>query len=420
MISIMPRYGPRTSRHRRLAVAAVLCLALPVAAQTATRPSAVVAAEQCAADAAFQKLVDTVLALRLADETTVAELWASLPAAEQALRQRLLVQRALGKAHRAADGAVEVDASIQVSAVNKILQDLAAKSLPDRQSASLAVRPGDRALVAATGRWQGPPPARPGPAGWRHCDAGQLDQVAAAARIDARQHLMATIGKWRLSAAQTLENVWAQRPDFRQAVEKRTEVLPLGEPAFEPAGLCRLASRFQRADVVKLLTSAAEACSEPINSDLASAIDPDGKESLALEGLAVAPPYAPQRKPAEEKDHAGRPDWADRVLTVQVTGQAPAHLTEAAERSRMATLAATVEAKRQLWLQIEKLPLPSGATVGDVLAAGKAPPAIAAISDAFTLEAAPSPDNPSQATVTLGIPLEAVWQALADLNTPKK
>jgi hypothetical protein len=231
---------------------------------------------------------------------------------------------------------------------------------------------------------------------------------------------MATISKWRLSAAQTLENVWAQRPDYRLAVEKRTEVLPLGEPAFEPTGLCRVTTRFQRADVVKLLTSAAEACSEPINSDLASAIDPDGKESLVLEGLAVAPPYTPQRRPAEEKERAGRPDWADRVLSVQVTGQAPAHVTDATERSRMAVLAATVEAKRQLWLQIEKLPLPSGTTVGDVLVKDKASPAIASINDAFTLEAAPNPDNASQASVTLGIPLEAVWQALADLNTPKK
>jgi hypothetical protein len=197
-------------------------------------------------------------------------------------------------------------------------------------------------------------------------------------------------------------------------------VLPLGEPAFEPTGVCRLASRFERADVVKLLTSAAEACTEPINSDLPSAIDPDGNESLVLEGLAVAPPYTPQRRPAEEKDHAGRPDWADRVASVQVTGQAPTHVTEAAQRSRMATLAATVEAKRQLWLQIEKLPLPSGATVGDVLTAGKASPAVAAINDAFTLEATPNPDNASQATVTLGIPLEAVWQALGDLNNLKK
>jgi hypothetical protein len=81
----------------------------------------------------------------------------------------------------------------------------------------------------------------------------------------------------------------------------------------------------------------------------------------------------------------------------------------------MAVAAAAVEGKRQLWLQIEGLALASGKTVGDVLVANRHSPAIAAIEDAFSIESPTGLDEDGRVALTLSIPLEAVWRAVADL-----
>ena len=366
--------------------------------------------------------MDAALALKLTDGTSVAELWSGAPAAEESLRRKLLQERQLSKARRAADGAIEADASVPMSRAGALVHEITTRFIKNRGGATVELRPSDRAALTATGRWQGLPPTPAGPIGWRHCDARQLAQVAAAARIDARQHLLDALGSWRMSASQRLGDLWALRPDFRQAIEKLSDSLPLGEPTFEPAGLCRLTVRIQRADVVKLLAMAGKACTESIDADLSSAIDPDGKETLDLEGFAVAPPFAPQGRKHDQsaKDATTRPDWADRALSTKVPGRSPEQIADASERLRMATAAATVEAKRRLWLQIEKLLLPSGKTVGDLLAKHRTSPAVTAINEAFSVETSPGPEGDAVTTITLTIPLEAVWQAVAELDAKAK
>ncbi|HSW44445.1 MAG TPA: hypothetical protein VLM89_02630, partial [Phycisphaerae bacterium] len=354
----------------RVLVIALSGLASTPALPASTRPAAVVTAEQCAGDAAFAKLVDAVFALRLADGGSLAELWAgvltaegeagydsrlrSLEAAEQGLRLRLLQALQLSRSRRTADGAIEVDASVSMEKLDEILRELTARLLPERVAAEAIISRGDRPLTA-TGRWQGAPPATAGPAGWRHCDGRQLQQVAAAARTDARQHLLTLLGEWRLPDDLDLSEIWSLRPDFRLAVERASESLPPGEPLFGSTGLCRVTTRVRRADVIRLLATAAQSCAEPIDEDVASAVDPQGREVIELEGLAVPPPFTPTARLVEAPEAAGRPDWADRVLETRVTGQAPTQVADTAERLRMARAAAIVEGKREIWLQIERL-----------------------------------------------------------------
>lgn len=405
-----------------LILIAISTLARPGMGQATTRPAVIVSTEQCAADAAFQKLADAVLDLKLSDGTTVAELWGEVVTAEASVRRGLLRERELGKTRRAADGAIEVDVSIPMPRVEALVREATERFIKNREAGPVAFKPSDRATLTATGRWQGPPPAPAGPIGWRHCDTRQLEQVAAAARVDARQHLLDALGSWQVSASQTLGDVWAVRPDFRQAIERVSDSLLLADPIYESTGLCRCSIRFQRGDIVRLLVTASKACADPIEAELGSAIDPAGVETLEIEGFAVAPPFAPQGRRTDQTTQPAtvRPDWADRALSAKVPGRAPEHITDASERLRLATAAATVEAKRRLWLQIEQLQLPSGKTVGALLTADRKSPAIAAINDAFSLELSSVSEGDVVTTITLTIPLEAVWQAMAGLDSPKK
>ena len=353
MIFSMLRFGSR------LLIPAILAASIPAWAA----PTTAVTAEQCAADDGLQRLADAILALPLTHGPCVADLWRDSPAAEIAFRRKLLEERRLGRARRAEDGAIEVEVSLPGTRAVNLIAEVTDRFVKDHEETSITLKD-PAATVSATGRWRGPVPQPAGPAGWRHCDARRMEMTAAAARADARQYLLEGIGDWQLSASQTVGNIWAVRPDFRQAVEKLAETLSLPEPTFEPTGLCRVDARFERLEIVKLLLAAARDCATPVEADLGSAIDPDARETFEVAGFAVAPPFAPRIRPPvsgeQGKADADRPEWADRSLSIQVPGRAPEQVADAAERLRMATAAATVEAKRRLWLQIENLPLRPG------------------------------------------------------------
>lgn len=369
-----------------------------------------------AADAAFVRLVDRVMALRLAGGLTVAGALAVIPEAEVRLREVLAERRLVSEPREPAPGLVEIEAYLPAEAVAALVREIAAWYLPKANPALLEVAAeGLPATVAGVGlaphvHGEADPSSATAPPGWRHCSAGELELVHEAARIDLRQRLLASLGGWRVSASQTLGVLWIARPDFRRACEHQLATLALPAAILEPTGICRQPLELGRAEVADLLARAAASCAHPIEADLAQAIDPDFQDPLVLDGLAVAPPrreVVPAAPPAVPEVRG--PDWITQVLTLTAVGRPPAGVPVASRRP-LAAAAAEVEARRQLWLRVESLPLPDGRTVGDVLVAH--PEAARTIDQAIFPAAVVTFGDDDQATAAFNLRLETVWRVV--------
>jgi len=356
------------------------------------------------------------MSLRLASGRTVSELLAIVPDAECQLRQTLLQSHQNSALRQWADGTIEVDAWLPTRQITQILQEIAAHYLPKAALPQLDEQSAGSSLIT-TGRVNSNTQPGAGPPGWRHCSDRQLALTRSAVEIDLRQHLMMHLAGWRLSAYQTLGQLWGHRPDFRQAVRQQIKTLPLGEPIFEQTGLCRLPAEFGRAEIVTLLIRAAAGCEPSIEADLSQAIAPDFQDPLVLDGLAVAPPCDPASALSFDSGPKVQPQWVKRLLTTQQTSPPQSNITDPQARRTRAIITARIEAKRQLWIQIEQLTLPTGGTIGELLAASPgAPQAIAAIDAAMLPIGETIFDNVNGASVSLGIKLQIVWEIIRELQ----
>lgn len=410
-------HGGRSRRGRAGAGVGMLCsLALGMTSTPANAQvpaSQAVRAEQRASDQAFQQLIDEVMAVRLAGSWTVGDLLGVVPDADRSLRESLLVARRVGQASRSSGDLIEIEVSLPIEALAEMLQDIAARFFPKADRSVMEIESRHGRSIIGVGRVTDDGVGAASPVGWRQCDDRQLALVQAAAETDLRQHLLERVGQWRLTPGQTVGQLWGRFPAFRQAVGRRVRALVLPKPVFEPTGLCRLSSEIGRTDVLQILVRGAEDSGDAIEADLTRAVDPEFQDPLILDGFAVAPPpVAPTQAAAVEGESVtGRPGWIEGTLSVKIMGRPPANVADREARRRMAAGAAAIEAKRQLLLQIEQLPLPGGISVEGLLVhVGASAETVSAIAGAIQSAGAPTYDEQDNATITLTARLDMVWE----------
>ncbi|HOW70835.1 MAG TPA: hypothetical protein PKY77_09560 [Phycisphaerae bacterium] len=368
--------------------------------------------EQRASDQAFQELVDEVMAIRLAGGWTVGGLLGVVPDADRGLRESLLESKVEHRARPLPGNLVEVEVSLPMERLAEMLQDIAARFFPKADRSVVEIESRGRPSLGGVGRVRADRSVVGLPVGWRHCDEGQLALVRAAAETDLRQHLLERVGQWRLTPTQTVGQLWGRFPAFRQSVGRRVRAVALPKAVYEPAGICRVSDEIGRTDVLQILIRGAEDSGDPIEADLTRAVDPEFQDPLILDGFAVAPAIASSLPGAAEVESmAGRPVWVERTLSVKVTGQPPANVAGREARRRMAAGAAGIEARRQLWLQVEQLPLPGGINLDSLLAhLGRPADAISAIESTIQQTEGPSFDEQDNATVTFTARLDIIWE----------
>ena len=342
-----------------------------------TRPSAETPSPkaQQAADAAVETLIDHVLSLHVAAGPTVSTLVSPSAEAELALRRQLAERCRHSDPRTMPDGSTEIDAWIIASDLARILTSAVAPHVPQWEAGLFRLSPTQEGYLIATGRDS--PSAGATVPGWRHLSQQELTLTQAAATIDARTHLQAQLHAFRLDNKQTLA------PTIKQLVLQATPSPPL----FEPSGVCRVLIQLRRA-----------ALEEATQSDLSAL-----PRTFKAAGFAVPPPGVSSRRGLPDVGSA--PEWTSRTLTAHATGKGPDDADPTVRE--LTTAAAHLEASRQLWLQIEALPLPAGDTVGQRVLAQ---PLLAThIQNTFISLAPPTVADDGTVRVELTVPLTRVW-----------
>lgn len=394
----------------------------PADAETAITPD-VRAADDC-----LQNLVDQVLTLRLEDDlTTVAEFLTLLPGQtagatgstaqpEYELRRALLAESQQGPPRRTTGGGVELDLTLPTTRLNEILKSVAAAHLPKEKHARAVVQSSAGPTITATGRYIPDGRPRDSRPGWRHCAPDQIAQTRTAAQLDVHRRLLDRLANIRIGGNDSLRAVIARFPRFRDALTRRVDAVPLGEPTFDRIGVCRLSVSITPDQMRALVQGAIDDANEDLPAELTQADELAGSKSIVIEGFAVPPPYIPPASRTRPIAEPGRPDWADRVLNVRATAAAPPGVADPQARRDQALKAARLEAARLLWLDIEKLPLTSG-TIADRLAGHpRMRETIAAIDALFLPTSSPTFDTDDRATISVGVRLEPVWQIIRNLK----
>lgn len=373
--------------------------------------------EAQAADAAFARLTDAVLALEVAPGRTVATLFATAPGAELALREALLDQHIQTQPRSLPGLAVEVDAFLPADRLTSILRSLVGRHFPEADPQHVNVPPHVGPAIGATGRAAPGGPPRSTHPGWRHTDARQTALAARACDIDLQHTLMARIARQRLSAHDTVGHLLREHPPFRDAVRRRIEALTRDEVTFEPTGVCVRSVELSRGELIALLAAAAGDAGDAVDADFSRLMDPGFEEMLVIQAFGAAPPAALIRPALAAKEEA-RPEWADRFLTARAVGQPPLDLDDRHARRDFAARAARIEARRQILLDIEALTLLDGESIGRLMQ--RVPAALDALADidqAIIPMATPITHDDDSVTVHLGIRLESVWRAVQHVAT---
>jgi hypothetical protein len=113
---------------------------------------------------------------------------------------------------------------------------------------------------------------------------------------------------------------------------------------------------------------------------------------------------------------AGGVDWAQGLVTADGVGLADRHAPNPAVARGTSRRDAEAAAKKQLAVRVAALPVAGGGTVGDKAKGNKAVAARidSAIDAALTVDAEPETDGSWR--VTLGVPIEAVRQAIGGVR----
>lgn len=405
----------------RLAVGVVVGLTAVAAAAevAASRPTerGVSLAEQ-AGDAASQKLCDVILTLPVVCDGVSQSLCSCLalvPQAEVELRRAIAAERRLGTERQVHYGVVAVDASIPAARLDDLLQKVLADVPGDQGGRRVRLSASVEPTITATGLAVDDGEPRDGHPGWRHCTSRDIILTLRAAEHDLRQHVLACMYRMVLANQQTVGQVARLRPDFDRALRNQLERVAGGEPVLDPAGVCVLNCTISREQLASLIGRAlreeeTRGRGEKDPGEMAGELRPVvSAETITVEGFSVPPPRGepePARLP-----RGPRPDWADRVLSKSASAAGAVNTSDPVIRRELAIKAAGIEARRQLWMEVEDLVLPDGRKVSEVIA-GSAEKArlAAAIDEAIFTMSAPQVDEKGVATVKLGVRLEQVWR----------
>lgn len=419
------RSEPVTPHGARLWLAvlniAALLIAFPTPTPAQSRPTRAVADRDRAVDDSFEHLFEEVGKLRL---NTGQELRCVLGRSaddELAVRSALRQKCQSWHPYRHARGLLEVDAWLPVSALDRTLEDLIQNRLRNANGPpdmTITWAKSNPPAVLATGRYLPSSSLVNEQLGWRHCSPWQTALAQKAAAADARAAMLVRMGYCKLPDGRELGFILHREKKLKVAVNSLLKEAPAGEAVFDPTGVCRVTMKLTQPELLRLLQDAGRAVDGFERSELFKSVDFPATDNLEAEGYAVTPPVPSAYKPPLKKGtEPPRPDWADRFLVVQGAGRAPSDATNDTGATDWAERAARIEAHRQLWMQIEDLPLDDGETVG--LRMQKNPGLVFAMSglDRFIAGAnRPLRTDDGAVTVNVGIHLQTVWRIVSTIE----
>lgn len=380
-------------------------------ATSAPHGAAVTAADR-ANDDARQKLVEAVLGAPCQVTTTgatqtVASLLAFFPRADVELRRGICGEAKTGRPRQTQPGVVAVDASLATARINELLTQAVAQPEGGGAVGPIQLEPSVGPAVAATGTAAEDGAPRAHWPGWRHCGREDLEIALEAARLDLRNRLLLLLTRVPLANGQTVGQLARQNPQVAESLRAQVDWINGSEPAYAPEGLCVVKATVSAGQVETMASAAFRAAG--LGSDAANRPEvPTG--SFELEGMSVTPPQAAARA---RPGRAPRPAWYEQTLSKTASAAGPADDPDVAFRNRLAIKAATVEARRQLWTELETLALPDGRNVAQAIAGHPDHDALIRDIDAAVFQlATPSVTDEGVATVKLGLPLDKVWQSI--------
>lgn len=374
-----------------------------------------------AVDSALRQLFDEVGRLRLTTGHTLAAVLARSADDERAMRLAIVQRHQAWQANRLFGGEVEVDTWLPISTLNDVLARVLQHRLGRADQApspfSVTWARSSSPAVLASGRYWPAVAMENAPVGWRDCSRWQVAMAKAAAVADARGALLGRIAYWRMDGGEELGFLMRRHSGLRVSLVRLLGRVPAGEPVLEPTGVCSVKVLLGRAQAAELLREVAAVVGKEVRE--VSGVEPEASDAIvSAEGFAVAPPIATPYVPPRRRGHeVVVPDWADRFLAVQGSGRAPADVLDPVDRQLWAERAARIDASRQLWIQIEELPLPSGGTVRARLSNDRqAARALAGLDRFITAGRASIDDDDGATTVSVGIHLRIVWRMLNSIE----
>jgi hypothetical protein len=415
--------GNRSGTERlHLCLAVTVVMLLANAAALAQVRAAAVSDRQRAVDDALQELFQEVGRLRLTTGQPLGAVLARSATDEEAVRLAILEKHRAWRAYRQSRGELEVDAWLSVSDLSTILADIvqyrfksSRLSLPVNVTWARSNPP----AIPATGRYLPTTGLKDESAGWRHCSPRQVAMAKQAAVSDARVAILDRIARCPVAGKRELGFVLQSDRSIQQELRELLRQAPVDEPTLEPTGVCRAKVELAQAEVLRLLQEAAKATDGRVRREQLKPSDPASLPPVfSAEGFAVAPPapsmYAPPRKRGRDPE---QPEWAGRFLVVQGGGRAPVDMQDQPGRRAWAERAARIEASRQIWMQIEDLPLPQGETIGIRLSRDFKVASVLAGLDRFIAQTgAPVVAEDGTTTVSVGVHLQIVWRMLSGLD----
>jgi hypothetical protein len=164
----------------------------------------------------------------------------------------------------------------------------------------------------------------------------------------------------------TIEDLMREHAAFDEAVGRLVKGMIPAEMTHDSTGLCVMAFRVERADVIRLLARAAHEAKLTARVDFSQAHDGQLQTAWDIRACGLLPPAA-----GDAVDVATTPvrlpdGWPGGYLEASGRAEAPARVMSPPERQAWAERIARVEAGRRLWLQVEALSW-EGASVGHLI-----------------------------------------------------
>lgn len=390
-----------------IAVASIAAHENPTTTRASDAPVKPVLPAGQATDDGLARLFDSVCGLQVISgnaSRTVAALLAFVPQAELELRRAIYAERQVGRPREIHPGLIAVDVSIPTDRLDTVFRTTLAATGFDASDVRLHPSAGPAIFTTGYALIDGQPrDARPG---WRHCTHHDISLSHKAAQHSLRQRVLAALHRMRLSNGQTVGQFSRRHPRISTLLRRQLENRIGGEPALESNGICRLTCTLSPSQMTSMISRAIQDAALESNEELKPELP---TESLALEAWAVTPPRDPSQ--AAPMPYSPRPDWATGAISKTVAAAGPADEPDTVFRDQLAVTAARAEAQRQLWMELEQLPMPDGRCVGEAIAARQDRlNVVRMLHGAVFVMSTPSIDERGVATMTLGIQREAVWQ----------
>jgi len=411
----MKRSGFAWKIQTKMIFPLVIALASMSPAAPTTKPDlGMTVGKLAAGDDAFIRLIDRIMSYPVSSNQTLADVMAQSSEAELALRRAVHRAHKKGGGFVSPDGAVRVNAWITVKQLNDIIRSIFKQYPAQKDKVQPPVIPDDQPLIHVTGYFISDGRYYDRRPGWRHCDNKTVEATRKAAVFDFHQHLYDRIGRIPITEQRQIRHLFLLEPQFKKAVKNQIESFVFREPAFESIGICRVSIQLRPKDMISLLYRAARDSKEKINVDFSKIVKAVWPDVMVIDGLATAPPRISY--PFKPKTPAARhpPPWVGQFITARAVGKLPRNSNDNV-RHLLAVKAARIEARRQLWLDIERLALPNGQTIGELLQKNPSLSQMMARLDQHMIPVADPIYNPDGSViVTLGLPLEGVWQILSE------